>query len=522
MAVFFSSLAQVVEPQTLLLMVIGVLVGFVVGVLPGLGGAVTLALMLPFTYHMTPVQAFAFLLATYATTSTAGDITSVLFGIPGESTAAAAVLDGYPLSRKGQAGRALSAVLTSSLLGAWLGAIGLALFVPVVRPLVLSMGPPEFFMVTLLGLTFVASLSGKNLFKGLVMALLGLLVATVGLDPQGGIPRYAFGELYLWDGIGVVPVVVGLLGGAEILQIMLSRKAVAGSKSGGSAGLTGIAKGARETVRHWALVLRTSLVGMGVGIIPGLGGSVAQFIAYGQAQQTSKRPEEFGKGSIEGVIAAGSVAVAKDAGALVPTVGFGLPGSVGSAVLLTAFLIVGLNPGPEMLTTHVDVTYSMVWVLLIANVMAVALSFLSLKPLMRLTFISGPLLVPFLFVVLFLGAYTSSNNFADIVVMLVAAALGVAAIRWEWPRVPFLLGLVLGSLAERYLLLSSSLFGTHWLTKPSVIGIGVAIVLVAALPAVRRRSRSRRPAGERAARPAGEPGAEQAPDRMQAGGKERA
>lgn len=492
MAAFFSSLGQVVEPQALLLMAIGVVVGFIVGVLPGLGGAVTLALMLPFTYHMTPVQAFAFLLATYATASTAGDITSVLFGIPGESTAAAAVLDGYPMSRKGQAGRALSAVLLSSLIGAWIGAIGLALLVPVVRPLVLSMGPPEFFMVTLLGLTFIAALSGRNVLKGCVMALLGLLVGTIGLDPQGGIPRYVFGQLYLWDGVGIVPVVVGLLGGAEVLQIMLSRKAVAGETRKAGTRLSGIGEGVRDTLRHWPLVLRTSLVGMGVGIVPGLGGSVAQFIAYGQAQQTSKRPELFGKGSIEGVLAAGSVAVSKDAGALVPTVGFGLPGSVGSAILLSAFLIVGLQPGEEMLTTRVDVTYSLVWILLIANVMAVALSFLSLKPLMRLTFVSGPLLVPFLMVVLFLGAYTSSNNFADIVVMLAAAALGVVSIRWDWPRVPFLLGLVLGKLAERYLLLSTSLFGSHWLAKPSVIGVAVVMVVILVVPRLRGRLRRRR------------------------------
>lgn len=491
---FFGSLGDVLAPTTLLLLLTGVAVGFVVGVLPGLGGAVTLALMLPFTYDMEPVQAFAFLLGCYATASTAGDITSVLFGIPGESTAAAAVLDGYPLTRKGQAGRALSAVLASSVLGAWIGAITLALLVPVIRPLVLALGPPEFFMITVLGLTFVAALAGGSLLKGCVMACLGLLVATVGLDPQGGIPRYVFGQLYLWDGIDIIPVVVGLLGGAEVLQLMLSRKAIAGGTGGPGPRLSGLGTGIRDTFTHWSVVVRSSLVGIGVGVVPGMGGSVAQFIAYGQAQRTSKRPELFGRGSIEGVLAAGAVNNAKDSGSLIPTVGFGLPGSVGAAVLLSAFLIVGLQPGEEMLTTHVDVTFAMVWILVIANLAAVALSFLVLKPLTRISFISGPLLVPFLMIVLFLGAYTASNNLGDIIVMLLAAAIGVGAIRWNWPRVPFLLGMVLGGLAERYLLLSDSLFGASWIGRPVVIAVAVVIVVVTCLPIVRKALRRRQAA----------------------------
>lgn len=511
LSTFLSSLGQVLEPGTIVLLLTGVVVGFIVGVLPGLGGAVTLALMLPFTYDMEPVQAFAFLLGCYATTSTAGDITSVLFGIPGESTSAAAVLDGYPLSRRGQSGRALSAVLLSSVLGAWLGAFALALLVPVIRPLVLALGPPEFFMITLLGLTFVAALSGGNVLKGFVMAMLGLLVAAIGIDPQLGIPRYVFDQLYLWDGIDIIPVVVGLLGGAEVLQIMLSRRAIAGRNAETGQRLIGIGTGLRETLRHWTVVVRSSLVGVGVGVIPGMGGSVAQFIAYGQAQRASKHPELFGKGSIEGVIAAGAVNNAKDAGSLIPTVGFGLPGSVGAAVLLSAFLITGLQPGEEMLTTRVDVTFSMVWILVIANLVAVLLAFLLLKPIAKVSFISGPLLVPFLLTVLFLGAFTASNNFADIVVMLCAAVLGVACIQWNWPRVPFLLGLVLGGLAERYLLLSNSIFGTSWLTRPVVLAVAALILVVAFLPIVRRRLHRR--TGEAARTPY--PAASERPDELE-------
>ncbi|WP_281689657.1 tripartite tricarboxylate transporter permease [Pseudonocardia thermophila] len=484
-----NGLTHVFQPVPLALMLLGVAIGFVVGILPGLGGAVTLALMLPFTHDMQPVEAFAFLLGMWVVTSTAGDITSVLFGVPGEATSAATVLDGYPMTRNGEGARALGAVLLSSALGAIFGALVLALSVPVIRPVVLAFGPPEFFALTVLGLTFVVSLAGKQLLKGFVMACLGLFVALIGIDPQEGVPRYTFDLLYLWDGIGIVPLVVGLFGGAEVLQIMLSKRSIA--RAGDArASLAGVGQGVRDVFRHWALVLRSSAIGTAVGIVPGLGGTVAQFLAYGAAQQSSKTPEKFGKGCVEGVIAAGAVNNAKDSGSLIPTIGFGIPGGAGSAVLLSAFLIVGLDPGKEMLTTALDVTFSMVWVTVLANVVAVAVAFALLRPLTRLTFVSGPLLVPFLLLLLTLGAYTASNSMADLVVMIAAAALGVVCIRYDWPRVPFLLAVVLGSLAERYLFLSHSLYGWSWLARPIVVVIGAAAVVAVVVPVIRRARRT--------------------------------
>ncbi|MPZ88897.1 MAG: hypothetical protein GEU81_12655 [Nitriliruptorales bacterium] len=489
---FFGSLLEVLEPQTMLMMLIGIAIGFVVGILPGLGGSVTLALMLPFTYDMEPVQAFAFLLGMWVVTATTGDITSVLFGVPGEATAAATVFDGYPMTKRGEAGRAVAAALFSSALGAVLGAVFLALAVPVMRPIVLAFGPPEFFILTLLGLTFVVSLSGRNVLKGFLMAAFGMVIALVGIDPQAGVPRYAFGQLYLWDGIDLVAMVVGLFGGAEVLQLMLSKSAIAKNK-GLDNPYAGIRQGIRESFTHFPVVVRSSAIGIGIGIIPGMGGSVSQFIAYGNAQQMSKHPEEFGKGSIEGIIAAGANNNAKDSGSLIPTIAFGIPGSVGTAVLLGAFLIQGLNPGPEMLTTSVNVTFSMVWITVLSNIVAVSVSLLLLRQLVKLTFIPGTWLVPFLLVLLGIGAYTASNSFLDIFVMLAAAVIGVACIHWDWPRVPFLLAVVLGGLAERYLFLSYSLHGWSWLAEPTVIGMLVVMALVAGWPYY-RSFRSRRAA----------------------------
>lgn len=486
---FFGSLLGIFEPTTLLTMFAGIAVGFAVGILPGLGGSVSLALMLPFTFYMEPIQAFAFLLAILATSATTGDITSVLVGVPGEATSAATVLDGYPMTRKGEAGRALAGALLGSALAGIIGAFLLALSVPIMRPLVLALGPPEFFMLTVLGLSFVIALAGRDIVKGLIMAATGFVVSMVGLDPQAGVPRYAFGSLYLWDGINLVALVVGLFGGAELLQLMLSKASIAQRAS--TDPYAGMGRGVREVFTYWKVLLRSSLIGVGIGIIPGMGGSVSQFLAYGSAQQASKHPEEFGKGSMEGVIAAGSNNNAKDSGSLIPTIAFGIPGSVSMAVLLGAFLIAGLNPGPEMLTTNLDVTFSMVWTTVIANVIAVAVALLLLRQLVKLTFVKGTWLVPFLLILLSIGAFTANNAWQDIVVMLVAAAFGVVCIHWDWPRVPFLLAVVLGASAERYLFLSYSLDGWAWLGKPSVIGLAVLMVLVIVLPYV-RKARKRR------------------------------
>ncbi|MFP5336750.1 MAG: tripartite tricarboxylate transporter permease [Actinomycetes bacterium] len=489
---FFSSLLGIFEPTTLLTMLAGIAIGFAVGILPGLGGSVSLALMLPFTFYMEPVQAFAFLLGMYVVTATTGDITSVLFGVPGEATSAATVLDGYPLTRQGQAGRALGGALLGSTLGAIIGAIVLALSVPFMRPLVLALGPPEFFMLTVLGLTFVVALSGRSLVKGLIMAAAGFMISMVGLDAQAGIPRYAFDSLYLWDGINLIALVVGLFGGAELIQLMLSKSSIA--KKSTADPYAGLAQGVRETFQHWTVVLRSAFIGIAVGIIPGLGGSVSQFIAYGSAQQASKKPELFGKGSMEGVIAAGANNNAKDSGALIPTIAFGIPGSVSMAVLLGAFLIAGLNPGPEMLTTHLDITFSMVWIIVVSNIIAVVIAFLLLKQLVKLSFLRGTWLVPFLLILLSIGAFTANNHPADIAVMLAAAAFGVVCIHWDWPRVPFLLAVVLGATSERYLFLSYSLDGWTWLDDPSVLAMLALMAVVLVGPGVRKAIRQRRTA----------------------------
>ena len=515
MEVFFTALVRVLAPHTMGVMGIGILVGLAVGILPGLGGAATLALMLPFVYPMDAVSAFAFLLGMHAVTATTGDITSVLFGIPGEATSAATVLDGYPMTKRGEAGRALGAVLMSSLVGALFGAAVLAVSVPVIRPIVLAFGPPEFLMLTLLGLSFIISLSGRNLVKGFLMAALGFLLAMVGLDPQSSIQRFTFGQLYLWEGINVVPVVVGLFGGAEILQMMMTKGSIAQRRD--DRPIAGVMQGVRDTFDHLWLTLRASAIGVAIGVIPGMGGAVSQFIAYAHAQQTSKSPETFGKGNVEGVLAAGAVNNSREGGNLIPTVAFGIPGSISMAILLSVFLMKGLVPGPAMLTRNLVITYSMVWVIVISNIIAVLVCLTFMRPLARVTHVKGTLLVPLLLVLTAFGAYTTHNSLADIVLMLAATAIGVVAIRYDWPRAPLLLALVLGDIAERYLFLSYSLYEWTWLTRPLVLGFAAVTLGGLVWPFLRAR-RARQAATESAPSPGASAPALRAPGLLNADG----
>ena len=492
---FVSSLFQVLQWPTFGFMLIGMFIGFWVGILPGIGGGTTLALMLPFVFTMDPVTAFVFLLGMRAVTNTTGDITSVLFGVPGEGTSAATVFDGYPMTKNGQAGRALGIVLFSSLVGAVFGALFLALSVPFVRPIVLSFGPPEFFMLAVLGLSFVASLSGVSIVKGLMMGGFGMLLATVGQDPGTARLRFTFGEPYLFDGINLVPVAIGLLAVPSIIEMMATKTSIARS---GVHDVSGSFEGVKDNLRHWWLNIRCGVIGVFIGVVPGIGGGAAQFVAYAHALQTSRHKEEFGRGSPEGLIAAGSVNNSKEGGDLLPTLAFGIPGSAGMAILLGAFLITGITPGPAMLTTNLHVTFAMVWTIVVANIIVVAFCFLFIRQLAWITFVKGSILVPYLVFLIAVGSYTANNAWGDIIMMMIFGAAGWVAAQWRWPVAPLLLGLVLGDMTERNYFLSYSLYGFSWLGRPLVVGIAIVTILGLAWPLIQERL-DRRAAGRRPA-----------------------
>jgi len=480
-------------------MLIGVLVGFVVGILPGLGGFVTLALMLPFTFTMTPIEALAFLLGMHAVTATTGDITSVLFGIPGEGTSAATIVDGHPMAKRGEAGRALGAVLMSSLVGAWIGAAALAAAIPIAQPLVRTFGSPELFMLTVLGVTFMSSLSSSSVIKGVLMGGAGWSLALIGTDSQVGLQRYTFDQLYLWDGLSIIPMAIGLFAIPEVIDLSIRGTSIAGEAEETKIG--GVMQGFADTFRHWGLVVRASLIGTFIGIIPGLGAAVGQWVAYGHAVQTSPRKEEFGTGRIEGVLAPGAANNSKEGGALIPTIAFGVPGSIAMALVLGAFIITGLVPGPAMLTEHLDVTFSMVWVVVISNLLAVILSVIFLNQLVKLTKVRGQLLIPFILLLVWIGAFTAGNDIVDLYVALMFGLIGYVMVRLDWPRPPVILGFLLGGLTERYLFISVTAAdkGYEWLAHPVVVILILVSVLSLFYPmwsARRERKRTGAVAGK--------------------------
>jgi putative tricarboxylic transport membrane protein len=482
-----EGLRLVLQWNAFSLMLVGMGLGFVVGLLPGIGGAATLALMLPFVFKMTPVEAFAFLLGMHSVAATTGDITSILFGVPGEGLSAATVVDGHPMAKQGEAARALGAALMSSLVGAVIGAAALAISIPIVRPLVLTFGSPELFMITIVGIACITSLSGLGpaaQVKGIAMGLLGLLLATIGQERQSGSLRFDFGLIYLWEGLDLIPVLVGIFAIPEIIDLAMRGTAIAGDRAPAKLG-AGVLQGIRDTFTHFWLVVRCSVVGVFVGILPGAGGGVAQWMAYAHAVQSAKSGadrERFGTGDVRGVLGPGAANNSKEGGDLIPTIAFGVPGSGAMAILLGAFLIMGLHPGPEMLTKHLAVTYSMVWTLVLANVIAVLLCLALLPYLAKVTAVRGGLMIPLLLLLVFIGSYTANRQIADLVVTLIFGTLGWLMVRFGWPRAPLVLGFVLGKLAETYLFISVARYGFSWLAQPLVLTLIAITVLVLAWP----------------------------------------
>jgi TctA family transporter len=489
---FIDGLFLVLQWKAFSLMLVGMGLGFCVGLLPGIGGAATLALMIPFVFKMQPAEAFAFLLGMHSVAATTGDITSVLFGVPGEAISAATVVDGYPMAKKGEAGRALGAALMSSLLGALIGAVALALAIPIIRPLVLAFGSPELFMLSVIGISCITSLSGEGArgqIKGFAMGLLGLLISTIGQERQSGTLRFVMGMMYLWEGLDFVPVLVGIFAIPEIIDLAVRGTAIAGDQPQEKLS-SGVMEGIKDTFRHFWMVFRCSVIGVFVGILPGAGGGVAQWMAYAHAVQSAKNAkdrERFGKGDVRGVLGPGAANNSKEGGELIPTVAFGVPGSGAMAILLSGFLIMGLTPGPDMLTKHLAITFSMVWTLAIANIVTVLLCLTILDQIAKVTYVRGSLIIPFILLLVFVGSYTANNQLADLVVTLIFGAISYFMVLFGWPRPPFVLGFVLGKVIETYLFISMTRYGFGWLTHPTVMFLIAVTAFVIVYPYLQKR-----------------------------------
>jgi TctA family transporter len=461
------ALQQLVEPHRLMFLALGVVMGLVLGILPGIGGIAGVALLLPFTFNMDPYSAFALLLGLASTTATGDPIPAVLFGVPGGAGSAATVLDGLPMAKRGEAGRALSAAYMSSMLGGIFGAMLMAVTLPLLRPIMLYLGSPELLAFAALGLSMVAVLSGNTPLRGLAAACFGIMFAMVGSDPQTGTLRWTLDTLYLWEGVHLVPIVLGLFALPELCDLAITRTAIASGIKYDAR--TGMWQGAKDCFRHWWLVLRCSWIGAGLGAVPGIGGSIIDWIAYGHAVRTEKGAQQsFGRGDVRGVIASESSNNAKEGGALVPTVAFGVPGSAGMAILLGAFLIHGLIPGPDMLSKNLNITYAMVWSIALANILGAGLCYLFSGQFAKLAILRYTLILPCVLGVIYIGAFQGSRHWGDLFSLLFFGILGWTMKQLKWPRPPLLLGIVLGDIIERYMFISVERYGASWLLRPIV------------------------------------------------------
>ncbi|MFN3891852.1 MAG: tripartite tricarboxylate transporter permease [Beijerinckiaceae bacterium] len=465
-----KAFALMFNSWTLLMLGIGVIMGLVLGIIPGIGGLAGTALLLPFTFSMDPIAAMALLLGLGATTSTGDPIPAVLFGVPGGAGSAATVLDGLPMAKRGEASRALSASYMSSLLGGLFGAALMGITIPILRPIMLYIGSPELLAFSVLGISFVATLSGNAPLRGLAAAALGVMVAMIGSDPQTGTLRYTFDTLYLWEGAPLTSIVLGLFALPELADLAISRTAISGNLA--KTDKSGMIQGAKDCFKHWWLILRCSWLGAALGAVPGIGGAVVDWVAYGHAARTEKgASQSFGKGDVRGVIASESANNAKEGGALVPTVAFGVPGSAGMAILLGAFMIHGLVPGPDMLSKNLHITYSMVWSIALANILGAGLCYLFSEQFAKLATLRYTLILPSVLGIIYIGAFQGSRNWGDLWTLLIFGLLGWTMKQLKWPRPPLVLGLVLGDIIERYLFISIQRYGVQWFARPIVIGI---------------------------------------------------
>lgn len=442
--------ALILQPVVLGYLALGVVMGLAVGVFPGLGGIAGLSLLLPFMFGMDPVLGLALMIGMVAVVPTSDTFASVLMGIPGSSASQATVLDGFPLAKRGQAARALSAAFTSSLFGGLVGAVFLTMFIVVARPIVLAFGLPEMLMISILGLSMVAVLAGRVALKGVAAAGLGMLIGTIGEADAGGSLRMASYDLpYLTDGLKLVIVGLGIFAVPEIVSLLRQDRSIAKDAKLGA----GWGAGVRDWLANQWLSVRCSLIGVMVGIIPGLGGSVVDWIAYGHAVQTTRDKSQFGKGEIRGIIGPESSNNAKEGGGLVPTLLFGIPGSGSMAIFIGAIALLGsgdIEVGPNMLRDNLDITYSIVWLLALANVVGTLLCIAASGGIARLTTIRFTYLAPFLFMLISFAAFQSGQNFEDILALFVIGLIGIFLRRFDWSRPAFLIGFVLSNPVEKF------------------------------------------------------------------------
>ena len=457
-----------------LYLLLGVVMGIFIGILTGLGGIVGFSILMPFIYGMDPVSALAMLIGLIAVIPTSDTFTSVLMGIPGSSASQATILDGFQLAKQGQAARALSAAFSASLFGGLFGALVLTLIVVIAKPIILFFGSSELFMLGILGISMVGVLSGDSFVKGFLACGVGLLLGTMGSAPATGEWRLTFGSYYLFDGLKVVTVGLAAFAVPEICDLLRKNAKIATKDEPLGKGWL---QGLKDTIREKWIVLRCAGIGTMVGILPGLGGSVVDWIAYGHVVQTARDKSNFGKGDIRGVIAPESANNAKEGGGLVPTILFGIPGSGSMAVFLGGLTLLGIEPGPALIEEDLQFTYVMVWSLALANVIGAGMCFAISSKVAKITTIPYGILAPFMIMIICFAAFQVTRSIYDLYTLIILGAFCTLMKSYNWPRPALLIGFVLSDTLETYLYQAVQIYDWNFLTRTSVITIFVITLI---------------------------------------------
>ena len=463
---FFDGLFSIFHLNIMFGIGVGVFLGLIVGLLPAIGPSMIIVLSLPFIFGVDPLIALPMLTSMMAMNYTAGAATSIILGIPGSTAAVATVLDGFPMTKKGLGGRALGAAFAASALGGVGSVVFAILMMPVVHPIVLAFKSAEMFSLLLLAICFMATVSKGAITKGLLSGCVGILLGFVGFHKTTGADRWTFGSIYVYDGISIVSVMLGLFALTILLDMRLSGKSLAPIDTAQAGDLRELWEGVKEVFRHFGLWFRSTVIGYIVGVIPGIGAETAIWVAYGHAKMTSKDPSSFGTGNIEGVIAPESADNAKEGGALLTTMAFGVPGSVGMAYMMVAFMVVGLQPGPKLLTEHADVCFALLHSLAIANVLGAAVCFFGAPLLLKVTRVPPIYLFVTIMPLTLIGAYNENASLSDIVIMLIITVIGIFMHKNRYPFATAVLGYVLAPFLELYFWRALSLGGPLFFLTP--------------------------------------------------------
>jgi TctA family transporter len=475
-----SAAQQLLSPGPLLGMLAVLPIALISGLMPG-GGLPVTAVVLGLVGFLDAWTALTIVVFQAAANDATEPLPSIILGIPSSRASQATILDGYPLARQGLAGVAIGATYTASLIGGLVGAAALLVSLPVMRELLFLFGSAEFFLLSLMGIMTVAIVSAGAFVKGMLTATFGLAIAMIGYSAIGGVVRATFGIHYLWDGIPLIPLVVGLFAIPEAIDLVVGNSPIAMQRI--EEMLKGMGKdvyrGMKLALNHKWLTVKSSLIGVFVGALPALGGSAAHWIAYAHARATEKGAKEsFGKGDIRGVIAAESSNNSVDGGDLIPTVGFGIPGSGHMALVLAMFILYGIQPGPAMLTTHLNLTVSFVYVIALANIIVVPIMLTTSPIIAKVTTIRPNLIAPVVIGVVTLSAFMASYSLADLMIALAFAVLGIFMKRYGWPRPPILIAVVLAESLERFMHASVSAYGLSMLARPQFLAIAAFMILI--------------------------------------------